>query len=112
MRHTLLGFTLTLLAATSAFAQSDGTAVAITNTPEYVAPDASRTPLRTAAQGTVFTVLAEQGRPLRSAVATPCGLKLVLPRSGGSPRARPAAVASARSSRGQSEPDANPGIDA
>jgi opacity protein-like surface antigen len=61
MRHTLLGFTLTLLAATSAFAQSDGTAVAITNTPVYVAPDASRTPLRTAAQGTVFTVLAEQG---------------------------------------------------
>jgi hypothetical protein len=27
----------------------------------YVAPDAARTPLRTAAQGTVFTVLAEQG---------------------------------------------------
>lgn len=61
MRHTLLALRLTLLAATLAFAQSSGTAVAITNTPVYVAPDASRTPLRTAAQGTVFTVLAEQG---------------------------------------------------
>jgi hypothetical protein len=61
MRHTLLALTLTLLAATSAFAQSGGTAVAITNTPVYVAPDGSRTPLRIAAQGTVFTVLAEQG---------------------------------------------------
>lgn len=61
MRHTLLVLTLTFLAATPAFAQSGGTAVAITNTPVYVAPDASRTPLRTAAQGTVFTVLAEQG---------------------------------------------------
>lgn len=61
MRHTLLALTLTFLSATAAVAQSGGTAVAITNTPVYVAPDASRTPLRTAAQGTVFTVLAEQG---------------------------------------------------
>jgi hypothetical protein len=61
MRHTLLALTLTLLAVTPALAQSGGTAVAITNTPVYVAPDASRTPLRIAAQGTVFTVVAEQG---------------------------------------------------
>jgi hypothetical protein len=61
MRHTLLALTLTLLAPTLAFAQGGGTAIAITITPVYVAPDASRTPLRTAAQGTVFTVLAEQG---------------------------------------------------
>lgn len=60
MRH-MLALTLTFLATAAAFAQSGGTAVAISHTPVYVAPDASRTPLRTAAQGTVFTVLAEQG---------------------------------------------------
>jgi hypothetical protein len=59
--RNILPITLTLLlAAVTAFAQG-ATAVAILNTPVYIAPDASRTPLRTAAQGTVFTVVAEEG---------------------------------------------------
>jgi hypothetical protein len=62
MRHTLLALTLVLLTAPAALAQPGAlTATATTNTPVFVAPDASRTPLRVAAQGTVFTVLAEQG---------------------------------------------------
>lgn len=61
MRHTL-PITLTLLlTAVSAFAQSSATAVATAHAPVYIAPDASRTPLRTAAQGTVFTVVGEEG---------------------------------------------------
>ena len=61
MRHTL-PITLTLLlVAASALAQSAGTATASQNAPVYVAPDASRTPLRTAAAGTVFAVVAEEG---------------------------------------------------
>jgi hypothetical protein len=62
MKHTILALTLSLITAIAAFAQPGGlTAVATANTPVYVAPDATRTPLRVAAQGTVFTVLAEQG---------------------------------------------------
>jgi opacity protein-like surface antigen len=62
MRHTLpITFTLLLVAA-SAFAQSSGpSATATANAPVYIAPDASRTPLRTASVGTVFTVVAEEG---------------------------------------------------
>ncbi len=49
---------LFVLVATSAFAQSPpDSGVALENTPVYVVPDASRTPLRVAAQGTVFKVL-------------------------------------------------------
>ncbi len=59
--RNILPITLTLLlAAVTAFAQG-ATAVATLNTPVYIAPDTSRTPLRTAAQGTVFTVVAEEG---------------------------------------------------
>ena len=59
--RNILPITLTLLlAAATAFAQN-ATAVATINTPVYIAPDPSRTPLRTAAQGTVFTVVAEEG---------------------------------------------------
>ena len=59
--RNILPITLTLLlAAVPAFAQG-ATAVATLNTPVYIAPDTTRTPLRTAAQGTVFTVVAEEG---------------------------------------------------
>jgi len=58
--RTILPVTITLLLATvSAFAQG-ATAIATANTPVYIAPDTTRTPLRTAAQGTVFTVVAEE----------------------------------------------------
>ena len=61
MRYRL-PITLTmLLCAVAAFAQGAATAVATANAPVYIAPDASRTPLRTAAEGTVFTVVAEEG---------------------------------------------------
>ena len=61
MRHTLPITITLLLVAASAFAQSSASATATANAPVYIAPDASRTPLRTAAQGTVFTVVAEEG---------------------------------------------------
>lgn len=61
MKILLLVVACLSLTAADASAQGGATAVAITNTPVYVAPDASRTPLRVAAQGTVFTVVAEQG---------------------------------------------------
>ena len=42
-------------------AQTPDTATAVANTPVYLTPDASRTPLRVAAQGTTFEVLGESG---------------------------------------------------
>jgi len=60
MKHLLLAITSLLLITGSAIAQ-DRTAVATVNTPVYIAPDTTRTPLRVAAQGTVFTVVAEEG---------------------------------------------------
>jgi opacity protein-like surface antigen len=61
--HQLPGFVaLFALVASVAFAQSTAdTAVALENTPIYVVADATRTPLRVAAQGTVFRVLQEDG---------------------------------------------------
>ena len=61
MKHLLLAITLLVLVAGSAIAQDHNTAVATANTPVYIAPDTTRTPLRVAAQGTVFTVVAEEG---------------------------------------------------
>lgn len=61
MRHTLIALALVITVAAGASAQESATAVAVANTPIYIAPDASRTPLRVAAQGTVFTVVAEEG---------------------------------------------------
>lgn len=61
MKHLLLAITLLLLVTGSAIAQDRNTAVATANTPVYIAPDTTRTPLRVAAQGTVFTVVAEEG---------------------------------------------------
>jgi hypothetical protein len=59
--RNLLPITITfLLSAVTAFAQG-ATAIATTHTPVYIAPDTTRTPLRTAAQGTVFTVVEEEG---------------------------------------------------
>ena len=61
--HQLPGFVALFVLVTSvAFAQSTAdSAVALENTPIYVVADASRTPLRVAAQGTVFRVLQEDG---------------------------------------------------
>ena len=56
----LLVLTILLAAAVSS-AQTPDTATAIANTPVYIAPDASRTPLRVAAQGTTFEVLGDSG---------------------------------------------------
>ncbi len=55
--------TLALLIAGPALAQDHSTitATAAANTPVYIAPDTTRTPLRVAAQGTVFTVVGEEG---------------------------------------------------
>ncbi len=62
MKHLLPALTsLVLLLAGPAHAQSGNTATATANTPVYIAPDTSRTPLRVAAQGTVFTVVSEEG---------------------------------------------------
>jgi len=61
MKHLLLAITLLVLVAGSAIAQDHNTAVATANTPVYIAPDTTRTPLRVAAQGTVFTVVSEEG---------------------------------------------------
>lgn len=62
MRHLLPALTLLVLfLAGPAHAQSGNTATATANTPVYIAPDTSRTPLRVAAQGTVFTVVSEEG---------------------------------------------------
>jgi hypothetical protein len=61
MHHTLIALALVLTGTAGASAQDSATAVAVANTPIYIAPDASRTPLRVAAQGTVFTVVAEEG---------------------------------------------------
>ncbi len=61
MTHLLLAFTLLLLLTGPAAAQDRNTATATGNTPVYIAPDTTRTPLRVAAQGTVFTVVAEEG---------------------------------------------------
>ncbi|MBK5298736.1 MAG: hypothetical protein JJE40_16395 [Vicinamibacteria bacterium] len=61
MKHLLLAITLLLLVTGSSIAQDRNTAVATANTPVYIAPDTTRTPLRVAAQGTVFTVVAEEG---------------------------------------------------
>ena len=61
MRHLLPAALTLLLAAAPAFAQGAATAVATGHAPVYVVPDTTRTPLRTAAQGTVFTVVAEEG---------------------------------------------------
>ena len=61
MRYTLPSTLTLLLVAAGALAQPSANAIATTNAPVYVAPDVSRTPLRTAAQGTVFTVVADEG---------------------------------------------------
>ena len=61
MKHLLPGITTLLLLAGSVFAQDRPTASAIADTPVFIAPDSSRTPLRVAARGTVFTVIAEEG---------------------------------------------------
>lgn len=61
MKQLLLAITSLLLVAGSARAQDRNTAVATVNAPVYIAPDTTRTPLRVAAQGTVFTVVAEEG---------------------------------------------------
>jgi opacity protein-like surface antigen len=52
--------TMLLFVAAPSYAQSGDTAVAFVNTPVYIAPDSSRTPLRFAAQGTTFQVLSEE----------------------------------------------------
>lgn len=52
---------LFLLTASTAFAQPGDSAIATVNTAIYVVPEASRTPLRTAAQGTRFNVVSEEG---------------------------------------------------
>ncbi len=52
---------LTLFFAVSLTAQSGDTAVALVNTPVYVAPVATNEPLRIAAAGTSFVVLGEEG---------------------------------------------------
>ena len=61
MRHLLLPFVFVVLAMPALAQPPAPTAVALEHAPVYVAPDASRTPLRVAAQGTVFKVVAEQG---------------------------------------------------
>jgi hypothetical protein len=64
MKHLLPALTtLALLIAGPALAQDRNTttATAAANTPVYIAPDTTRTPLRVAAQGTVFTVVGEEG---------------------------------------------------
>jgi len=50
-----------VLVPLTAGAQIGDTAVAAVNTPVFVAPDSSRTPLRVAAQGTTFEVMGEEG---------------------------------------------------
>ena len=60
MKHLLPALTsLVLFVAGPAHAQSGNTATATANTPVYIAPDTSRTPLRVAAQGTVFEFISE-----------------------------------------------------
>ncbi len=54
-------FLTALAIASPARAQSGDTAVAAVNTPVFVAPDASKTPLRVASAGTSFVVLEEAG---------------------------------------------------
>jgi hypothetical protein len=61
MKPLLLAITSLLILTGTAFAQDRNTAVAASHTPVFIAPDATRTPLRVAAQGTVFTVVAEEG---------------------------------------------------
>jgi hypothetical protein len=50
-----------LLVPLQAFAQSGDTATALANTPVYLSPGASDTPLRVASRGTTFEVLGESG---------------------------------------------------
>jgi len=52
---------ITVAAAWRVAAQSGDTAVALVNTPVYVAPVATKEPLRIAAAGTSFVVLGEEG---------------------------------------------------
>jgi len=61
MKHLLPALASLLLLTGSALAQDRNTATATANTPVYIAPDTTRTPLRVAIQGTVFTVVAEEG---------------------------------------------------
>jgi len=61
MKHLLIVMTVLVLASPVAAQEPAPTAVAVEQAPVYVAPDVSRTPLRVAAQGTVFKVLAEDG---------------------------------------------------
>ncbi|HEX7086419.1 MAG TPA: hypothetical protein VF198_08655 [Vicinamibacterales bacterium] len=61
MEHLLIVMAVLVLAAPAAAQGPAPTAVAVEQAPVYVAPDVSRTPLRVAAQGTVFKVLAEEG---------------------------------------------------
>ena len=62
-RYRLPGLVLVYVLALVplAAAQGGGTAIAVSNVPVYIAPDAARTPLRVAAQGTTFTVVSEEG---------------------------------------------------
>ena len=50
-----------VVAAPAVRAQSPDTAVAAVNTPVYIAPDATKTPLRVASAGTTFVVLEDAG---------------------------------------------------
>ena len=50
-----------LLGVTRVAAQTPDTATAVANTPVYLTPDASRTPLRVASEGTRFEVVGESG---------------------------------------------------
>ncbi len=61
MKHLLIVMAVVILAAPAAAQGPASTAVAVEQAPVYVTPDPSRTPLRVAAQGTVFKVLAEEG---------------------------------------------------
>jgi hypothetical protein len=54
-------FVTVLAAASPAAAQSADTAVAVVNTPVFIAPDATKTPLRVASAGTSFVVLEDAG---------------------------------------------------
>jgi hypothetical protein len=60
MRLLLLAVALTALPGIAA-AQGPLTATATVDTPVYLYPDASRTPLKLAARGTIFNVVAEAG---------------------------------------------------
>ena len=59
--HSAVVLALSLFFAAPLAAQSGDTAVALVNTPVYVAPVATKEPLRIAAAGTSFVALGEEG---------------------------------------------------